>query len=454
MKQNWQSIVFLAVFMSAGCHPEAPPSAGEYIVPVIIPKGDEAYLRQDSDVIYDQGTLHTFELWLPESSLSAINADPSAEQYVAATLIFRGDTISPAGLRYKGSIGAFAGCLSGSDWGNPSGYKTCSKLSMQVKINWESREETFYDLKKLQFHSMNLDPSQMRERLGYWFFRQMGVVAPRSVHARVMINGRYSGLYALTEEVDGRFTGEHFSEGDGNLYKEIWPVRWDGRAYSEWDYISHLETNEDTAPDVSLMRNFGLAVESSTPSTIQGIIETWMDVDNIITYAAIDRTIRADDGPFHWYCDGNQCSNHNYYWYETPTAGKLHLIPWDMDNAFENIISNVNPVTPIADEWGQTRANCSPFPFGQAYLLQRSAACDKLTAGWASYTDLYEQKRAAFKSGPLSKAQVEPVLQAWTDQIREATLEAHNIHPDAPGMGQWEAALLTLRQQLTHARLK
>jgi hypothetical protein len=92
---------------------------------------------------------------------------------VAASLVFRGDTISPAGIRYKGSIGAFVGCLSGPDWGNPSGYKICPKLSMQVKINWDGREETFYGLKKLQFHSMNLDPSQMRERLGYWFFRQM-----------------------------------------------------------------------------------------------------------------------------------------------------------------------------------------------------------------------------------------------------------------------------------------
>jgi len=79
-----------------------------------------------------------------------------------------------------------------------------------------------------------------------------------------------------------------------------------------------------------------------------------------------------------------------------------------MDNAFENIISNVNPVTPIADEWGQTRSNCAPFPFGQAYI----------------------------------------------DQIRAATQEARKVHPDAISAGQWEAALLTLKQQLAHARVK
>jgi hypothetical protein len=67
---------------------------------------------------------------------------------------------------------------------------------------------------------------------------------------------------------------------------------------------------------------------------------------------------------------------------------------------------------------------------------------------------LYEQKRAAFKTGPLSEAQVEPVLQAWANQIRAATQEARKVHPDAISAGQWEAALLTLKQQLAHARVK
>ena len=52
----------------------------------------------------------------------------------------------------------------------------------------------------------------------------MGVPAPRSVHARLIINGQFNGIYALTEQIDGRFTRENFDDGTGNLYKEIWPI--------------------------------------------------------------------------------------------------------------------------------------------------------------------------------------------------------------------------------------
>ena len=46
---------------------------------------------------------------------------------------------------------------------------------MKVKIDWNGRKNKFYSLDKLQFHSQNNDPSQLHERLGYWFFRSMGM---------------------------------------------------------------------------------------------------------------------------------------------------------------------------------------------------------------------------------------------------------------------------------------
>jgi len=144
--------------------------------------GTPQYLTLDSDYLFDQEALYTYELLLSETNLNIINNDPAAEQYVSGALVFQGDTISPVGIRYKGSIGAFVGCLSGNNWTNPSGSKTCTKLSMKIKINYEGREEKFYGLKKLQFHSMKNDESQMRERIGYSLFREMGVAAPRVVH--------------------------------------------------------------------------------------------------------------------------------------------------------------------------------------------------------------------------------------------------------------------------------
>ncbi len=415
------------------------------------PTGTENYIDGDSDHIFDQSVLRTYELWLPEENLQFLDNDPAAEEYVEGTLIFEGDTLSPVGIRYKGSIGAWVNCLSGANVFEPSGRKTCTKLSMKVKINWEGRDEEFYGLKKLQFHSMNLDDSQLHERVGYYLFREMGVPAPRSVHARLMINGEFSGIYALTEQIDGRFTRYNYDDGKGNLYKEIWPLKMNGEPHAESDYIDALKTNEDEDPTAELIRTFAEEVRDAPDAALRSVIEKWMDMDVTMAYVAVDRAIKNDDGAFHWYCSGDDCSPHNFYWYEETSEEKLHLIPWDLDNAFENIISVQNQVTYIEDEWGQTRNNCEPF-FAGFFLRQWSAACDKLTRGWTMYVDEYNEKKKELVEGPMAEQNIEAHIDEWVELMRPAVIEAEQTHGDAVSIAQWEASIRELKSQLDYAR--
>lgn len=424
----------------------------EPVVKTVTPSGSENYLNETSEYIFDQDKLATFELNLPIAALSKLDQDPTAEEYVEGSLTFEGETISPVGIRYKGSIGAFVGCVSGQDWTDPSGYKTCTKLSMKVKINWEGRDEKFFGLKKLQFHSQNNDASQMRERLGYWFYREMGVAAPRSVHARLMINGKFAGLFALTEQIDGRFTRYNFEDGKGNLYKEVWPLNSSGNLHNDLTYLKALKTNENDNPSVELIKGFAKEILGARDEELKVVVEKWMDVNSIISYAVVDRIIRNDDGAFHWYCDRNNCNPHNFYWYEETKADKLHLIPWDLDNAFENIIVDINPVTPIADDWGEISNGCKPFMHGQFGATQRSATCDKLTYAWTLFDKEYEERLRAFKEGPFSEASAQEKLDAWTLQIKEATQEAENSFDDATSVSEWERAVSTLKTSLNFAR--
>lgn len=449
------TLLFILCFFSFSC--KENPTVQEvfdsdFVVPSITPSGDEKYLNSGSEFIYDQAELYTYELLIPDDALAFLNADPAAEEYVEGMLIFNGDTLSPVGIRYKGSIGAFVGCVSGQDFTNPSGNKTCTKLSMKVKIDWEGRDEKFYGLKKLQFHSQNQDPSQMHERLGYWLFREMGVPAPRSVHARLMINNEYSGLYALTEQIDSRFIKHNFSDDNGNLYKEVWPIDMIGNPFPDQVYLDALKTNKKDNPDPDIIRNFGQSISDASESELPNLIQQNMNLDQVISLVAVDRLIRNDDGPFHWYCNSGVCSNHNFYWYEEPENQVMHLIPWDLDNAFENIVQDANPVTPVADAFGVTRNNCRPFGYGPWNIQQRSATCDKIIAGWANFMTEYQQKRTQLINGPFSEDRINAVLDAWTNQIREATDEASNMHDDAVTINEWEFSLDELRFQVQFAR--
>ena len=73
----------------------------DFNVETITPSGNEQYLTLDSDYIFDQNKLHTFELNIPGSSLFEIDSDPTAEQYTEGTLTFEGETLSPVGIRNK-----------------------------------------------------------------------------------------------------------------------------------------------------------------------------------------------------------------------------------------------------------------------------------------------------------------------------------------------------------------
>jgi len=422
------------------------------IVEIIDPSGDENYLTKKSDYIFDQTKLHTFELNIPQANYDRINSDPAKEEYVEGSLTFEGETLSPIGIRYKGSIGAYVNCLTGNNWNNPSGSKICTKLSMKIKVNWNGADQKFYGLKKLQFHAMNLDPTQMRDRLAYHLFAEMGIPSPRAVHAQLKINGEFVGLFILVEQIDNRFAKYHFDDGDGNIYKEVWPIKDNGQVQSNLAFERALKTNEDDPQSFDLIRGFGNEISQSTEENRKSIVEKWMNVEEIISYAVVDRTIRADDGPFHWYCGLGGCSNHNYYWYEDPRTEKFHLIPWDFDNAFENIISNENPVTPIKDRWGEITNNCQPFNYGGFFTSQKSAACDKLTAAWVAFDDLYNSKREEFVQGPFSELNTDLLLDTWYNQIESATTAASIAHDDALSLEDWEFAIAQLKNKLEFAR--
>tara|TARA_Y100000746_G_scaffold195184_1_gene176786 strand:+ start:391 stop:1779 length:1389 start_codon:yes stop_codon:yes gene_type:complete len=446
----------LSILFFNGClNEEKEKIDEEFKAPIIKPDGSEQYLNSNSDFIFDQNELRTFELKLAEKDLEKIDSDPTAEQYVEGMMVFEGDTISPIGIRYKGSVGAWVGCVDGENWFEPSGKKICTKLSTKVKINWKGRDERFYGLKKLQFHAQNLDPSLMHERLGYWLFRSMGVEAPRSVHARLVINGEFIGLYALTEQIDGAFTDYHFDDKDGNLYKEVWPLNMNGEPMDPQSLISALKTNEDDNPSTDIISGFADKLHNGKESDIPNIISEYMDINKVLSMVVVDRAIRHDDGFLHWYCSEDGCASHNFYWYEEPNNKKVNLIPWDLDNAFENIIKNANPVTPIADEWGKTSNNCNPFPYGEFGMYQWSAACDKLTGGWARDKELYEELKNKFIQGPFAASNVNALLSAWSEQIRPVVKEAQDKNTwDQLTVQQWESKLYELIDQLEFARNK
>ncbi len=389
--------------------------------------------EDDAAYVFDQSRIHTYNIQIAPADLASINANPTAEAWVPATLEFEGTTYGPYQVRYKGSNGTFKYPCTTEGPGDPKAGKCSLKLGFD-RLDEEGR---FYGLRKLNFHSLNADPSLMRERLGYALFRENRIAAPRSMHARVLINGVLEGLFIAVEQVDGRFARARFADGgEGNVYKEAWPRESDANKY-----LAALETNKDEMPSVQRMLDFSAAIQSKMP------FDAFITRSYLLRYLAVDRVTINDDGFLHFYCDttaGGPGSNHNYYWYEGVDSGRLWLIPWDLDRGFDQ-----TPWVHLEVPWNASaQCACVQIP---NYGAQVAASCDMFVQRLITWRSDYESAIDEFVAGPFSRARVDAKLDAWSAQLRQYVSEAAGINL-APDEAAWATGLAELKSKIESAR--
>ena len=290
--------------------------------------GDSGGINYPVERLFDDTLVHDIDVTVDPAEWDAINADPGAEEYIAATMNIEDHVQEGAAIRFKGGFNTLTTCLL-----NPG---SCLKLSFKLKFNNDANpKDRFAGLRKFNLHSAIRDPSMTRDVLAYSAYRAMGIEAPRASHARLTVNGEYMGLFVLVEAVDKEFVEDHFAPGEGNLYKEAWP------RFDETIYPGFLRTNESES-DVSRMVEFETMLDNTSDATFEADIAPFMDLDKVGRYLAVDRALNNLDGVSIFYCDppnaeGNViCFNHNNYLYEKDN-GQFELTPWDMDRVMGGV---------------------------------------------------------------------------------------------------------------------
>lgn len=388
--------------------------------------------------VFDETEIHTYELTLDPAVWAALQANARDEQYAEADLSAAGQSIARVGLRFKGSLGTLTSCIA------DDGTLTCGKLSMKLKLDEYVPEQRFFGLKRLVFNSMAFDDSLLHERLAYRVYREMGVIAPRSVHARLIINGEDWGVFSLVEDVDGRFTKSRFADGDGNLYKEAWPSNFDPDILAD-----ALETNEEVADHTALVA-FQAELLAATPEELPFVVADYLDLDNTFAYLAVDDAIHNWDGIAAFYCVEGYCENHNFYWYQDELESRFALIPWDLDNTFETS-------SPLDDIPGllELPDDCSVrYPAFDKTLM--APACDPLLGGLARIDrERYRAQVDRLLEGPFAAGEIEGWIDAWHAQL------APHVATDTRGptsedfeaaVGRLYDAVEALRERAENAR--
>ena len=387
-----------------------------------------------SEVVFDESKVHTYSLSVTPSDWNWLNDNPLLEEYVPAALEFQGRTYENVAIRYKGFFGNLRFCF------DEKGNRTCEKLSLKLKFSEYDSSGRFFGLQRLNFHSMEADPTKMHDALGYGLFREAGVPAPRTAYARVLVNGELFGLFAVVEQIDEEFIRNAFPDaGQGTLYKEIWPEH-----LSIEPYAAAVVTGP--ADEAEAMVRFAQAVQSAGDDEFVDVLESWTELPTFVRYLAADRLMDNFDGIVAWYCPPNQsCFNHNYFWYEEAFSDRVWLIPWDLDHIFE-YPSPIRTYYRMPDWNGSSSCKKIPVFFG---IQGRPPACDRFIRQLGTLLwDDYAAASHELLDGPFATDRIEARIDTLEDLLRDAVAE----DPTSLSVAQWEDAVEGLREAAASIR--
>lgn len=210
-------------------------------------------------------------------------------------------------------------------------------------IVWENSAErktrknrTFATLEKLDIKwNRNFDLTNIREGYMYDYYRECGVIAPKTNLASLDISNDHVGVWRIYEPIDDIFLEKNLPEEalGGDLYKLGWTN--DGATFTSFSsygvededkcqfYNYDLKTNKKKSDHSSLKRLIeGLNSSSLTKEGFEELV----DMDNFLAYCATSYIIGNPD-------DLRNNYNNTYIYFRKDT-GKMIVIPYDMDRGF------------------------------------------------------------------------------------------------------------------------
>lgn len=187
------------------------------------------------------------------------------------------------------------------------------------------------------------DPTHLRSEMGFFLSRMSRLAyTPRSVFAEVVVNGRFEGLYQMTEQL--KIDANRVNAGDGGVLLEI-DQRADaaqGDVFFRADNISYPIVIKDpdtwlgsdlynrTADYVKAADKVLLSENFRDPATGY---RAWLDAASFAEWYLVNEISKNNDsGGFFSSC-----------YMMLPADGKLTMGPvWDFDIAFGNVDINGN----------------------------------------------------------------------------------------------------------------
>jgi len=233
-------------------------------------------------------------------------------------------------------------------------------------------------LDELTFNSLIWDYSCLGEALGYEFFREAGVPAPRTAYAwlSASVTTRWEqkplGLYLMVEAVDNKFAAERFGSKATPIFKPVTYHLFEHLG-NEWPAYAPIYDLKTKATPEQQRRVIDLAqlVSSATDAEFTARVGDFLDLDEFARFLAGQVLLPNYDGIL---SDGQ-----NFYMYLDPRSNKFGFIPWDLDAAWGNFW--------IASRAEQERASIWHPWVGENRFIERVMAVEEFRRIYRSHLE-------------------------------------------------------------------
>ena len=285
-----------------------------------------AATAQEMSEFFDDSVVHDLRITINSRDWDALKENFRENIYYPVMFEWRDTTVRNAGIRSRGL-----------------GSRSGTKPGLRVDIDRYAPDQTFAGLKSFVLDNLVQDASMLKERLSMALFRRLGLPAPRETHARLFVNGRFVGLYAIVETIDKGFLGRSFGEdSEGRVENDGYLFEYDYTREYRFEYLgSNLDeykifepkTNESRAA----MQIWGpiedmiQTINEAPDSTFATDASAFLDLGLFAKHLAIETFIAEDDGILGY------AGVNNFYMYRFENSTRSQFLPWDKDNAFHSV---------------------------------------------------------------------------------------------------------------------
>ncbi len=261
-----------------------------------------------AEFLFHLGEIATVEINLPDSTWKNIVEHARNKQYHVCSVTINGERFDSIGIRTKGASSLDDVTNMNSD-----------RYSFTLKLNKYRKGQKYHGMTKLLLNNNIWDATQMKDAVVYDMCHHIGLPAPLTNYARIMVNGRYHGCYLMVEAVDKHFCERNYPDESTNIYKPYHNLAYMGEDMKEYADISNYAK---VGGDETSMQRVVAALKSVDEVKD---IEEHVDVESVMKYMALQTIVVNYD------CmTGKNVQN----FYLREADGKISLIPWDYNLAW------------------------------------------------------------------------------------------------------------------------